>query len=41
MHCGQEFLSVYNENFTIVLMWNKGDYRDFGKEKWKNGKRKM
>jgi hypothetical protein len=30
MHCGRYFLSVYNKKFTIVLMWNKEDYRDFG-----------
>jgi hypothetical protein len=30
MHCGDDKFSVYNENFTIVLMWNKGDYGDFG-----------
>jgi hypothetical protein len=30
MHCGDEEFNVYNENFYIVFMWNKGDYRDFG-----------
>jgi hypothetical protein len=30
MHCGDEDFNVYNEKYSILFMWNKGDYRYFG-----------